>query len=97
MSLREHTFVDKIEVLATGHLQVRRATAIIDRHGNERARSYHRCSYAPGDDVSHEDVRVQAVAAATWTADVIDEYRAWRAQQTKGPTPHHGDADPHLG
>lgn len=44
--------------------------------GNQVSASYHRHVVAPGDDYSAEDGRVQAICAATHTADVVAAYKA---------------------
>jgi hypothetical protein len=78
MALTKETIVDKIEVLEMGQVQVRTATRILE-DGVQLSQSYHRHSIAPSDnssgswvdtDISGEDARVQAVANATWTAEV---------------------------
>jgi hypothetical protein len=38
--------------------------------------SFHRHVVAPGDDYSGEDARVQAICAATHTAEVVAAYKA---------------------
>ena len=65
----------KIEVLSNGTLQVRR-TDIVLKNGVEVGRTYHRHCLMPGDDVTNEVQRVQAVAAATWTPEVVSAYEA---------------------
>jgi hypothetical protein len=44
--------------------------------GKELSSSYHRWSFAPGDDVSGQPANVQAIAAAAWTPAVIAAYQA---------------------
>lgn len=66
MALTEESVIDKIEVLASGHVQVRRATRIL-RDGELIAETYHRHVLAPGDDVSTEHPRVAAIAHAAWS------------------------------
>ena len=77
MSLTETTKVDQIEITEGNHIQVRTAT-IIEKDGTELTRTFHRCAFYPGSDVSNEDAKVQAVANAIWTAEVIAEYEASR-------------------
>ena len=78
MALTKETVVDKIEVLEAGQVQVRTATRVME-DGVQLSQSYHRHVLEPstktgdtwGDtDISLEDARVQAVANATWTAEV---------------------------
>lgn len=65
----------KIEVLSSGALQIRRADIVL-KDGVEVGRTYHRHSLMPGADVTNEAPRVQAVAAATWTPEVVSAYEA---------------------
>ena len=80
MALEKQTVVDKIEVIENGAVQVRTATRIVE-DGNVISSSYHRHVVAPGDDYSGEDTRVQAICAATHTADVVAAYQASQEQQ----------------
>jgi hypothetical protein len=80
MSLEKKTLVDKIEVLENGCVQVRTATRIVE-DGSTISQSFHRHVVAPGNDYSSEDARVQAICAATHTADVIASYKAASAAQ----------------
>jgi|TARA_R110000824_G_C15105480_1_gene666657 hypothetical protein len=79
MALAKTTTVDKIEVLEMGQLQVRRAT-IISEDGVELSRTFHRHVLEPGADTTGEAQRVQDVAAATWTAEVVADWDAFIAQ-----------------
>ena len=90
MALTKETVVDKIEVLEMGQVQVRTATRIKE-DGTELSSSFHRHVLAPstktdgswGDtDISGEDARVQAVATATWTAEVKTAYQEMTDAQT---------------
>ena len=79
MSLEKQTIVDRIEVVENGSVQVRTATRIVE-DGNVISTSYHRHVVAPGQDYSQEDARVQAICAATHTAEVIAAYQAAQTQ-----------------
>jgi hypothetical protein len=70
MALTEKTIVDKIEVLETNAIQVRTAN-VIEKDGIEIAKTYHRHVINPGDDLTNEDLKVQAIASAIWTEEVI--------------------------
>ena len=83
MALTKETVVDKIEVLEMGQVQVRTATRVKE-DGAVLSSSFHRHVVVPsvktgdtwGDtDISGEDVRVQAVANATWTNSVKTAYQ----------------------
>ncbi len=76
------TFVDQIEVVANGAVQVRTRTNVVES-GVVIGSSLHRHVVNPGDDYSGEDARVQAICSATHTADVIDAYKAAGAAQEK--------------
>ena len=78
MALTKETVVDKIEVLEMGQVQVRTATKVLE-NGVVLSRSFHRHVLEPSNkdsgswqdtDISGEDARVQAIANATWTAEV---------------------------
>ena len=76
MSLTKSVLIDKIEVLEMGQIQVRTATVIAE-DGAELSRTFHRHVLEPGADTSGETERVAAVAAATWTAQVVADWDAW--------------------
>lgn len=80
MALTETKVIDKIEIVGLGILQVREATTIM-RDGVEAAKTYHRWSFAPGEDVSSMPANVQAIAAAAWTPEVVANYKAFIAAQ----------------
>jgi hypothetical protein len=78
--LEKIEIVDRIEVVESGAVQVRTATRIME-DGNQISATFHRHVVAPGDDYSAEDARVQAICAATHTAEVIAAYKAASAAQ----------------
>lgn len=72
--LRNETFVSLISVLVDGQLQIRYSRRIYD--GAELlAETYHRNVLVPGDDVSREDPRVQAIARVVWTPAIVKAYQ----------------------
>ena len=73
MALEKQTVVDKIEVLENGTVQVRTAARIVE-DGTIISTSFHRHIVVPGQDYSNEDARVQAICAATHTAEVVAAY-----------------------
>jgi hypothetical protein len=81
MALQEITKVDQIELTEHNVLQVRTAT-IIERDGVEISRTFHRHTVSPGEDVSNEDPKVQAIANTIWTPEVIAAYQALIANNT---------------
>jgi hypothetical protein len=78
--LEKLTVVDRIEVIESGVVQVRTKTTIIE-DGKQISGNFHRHVVVPGADYSGEDARVQAICAATHTADVIAAYQAASAAQ----------------
>jgi hypothetical protein len=81
MALTEKTIIDKVELVENNSIQVRTAT-IIERDGTEISRSFHRHVVSPGDNVTNEDPKVQAIANAIWTEEVIAAYQALIANNT---------------
>ena len=73
MALTEKTIIDKIELVENNSIQVRTAT-IIQKDGLELTRTYHRHVVKPTDDIANEDAKVQAIANAVWTPEVIAAY-----------------------
>ena len=80
MALTERTEQDKIEILASGVIQVRTAT-IIERDGVEISRSFHRHVVAPDDDLTNESDAVKGYAAVAHTPARVAAYRANKARQ----------------
>jgi hypothetical protein len=76
--LEKVTVADLIEILENGCVQVRTKTAIKE-DGVEISSKFHRHVVVPGADYSAEDARVQAICAATHTADVVAAYEAAQA------------------
>ena len=75
MDLTEKTIIDKIEIVENNSIQVRTAT-IIEKDGVEITRTFHRHVVAPGADITNEDPKVQAIANAIWTEEIIAAYSA---------------------
>ena len=81
---------DKIEVVSTWNINVRKATKVMEEQADgskkELSRSFHRRTVQCGDidasdnfvdtDISSETTEVKAIAAAVWTQAVKD---AWKA------------------
>lgn len=78
--LEKVTSVDLIEVVENGSIQVRTKTAIKE-DGVEISSKFHRHIVVPGADVSAEDAKVQAIASAVHTPEVIAAYEAAIAAQ----------------
>jgi len=75
MSLEKRVIVDMIEVLESGHIQVRQATKIMEG-GKEISKTYHRHVLSPGDSLEGQDEKVQRIAKAVWTPEVVAVYKA---------------------
>jgi archaellum component FlaF (FlaF/FlaG flagellin family) len=78
--LEKIEIVDRIEVIENGSVQVRTKTAIME-DGKQISGNFHRHIVAPGDSYAGEDDRVQAICAATHTAEVIAAYKAANTAQ----------------
>jgi hypothetical protein len=78
MALIKQTVTGQIEVGELGTIGLRTDTVVLD-DGVELNRSFHRKVLAPGDDVTGEDAKVQAVASAVWTTEVVAAYVAAQA------------------
>lgn len=74
----EISVIDSITVKELGQIEVRRADKVL-KDGVEIAKSLHRHVLNPGADTSAEDPKVQAIASATWTPEVIDAWEALNA------------------
>jgi len=75
MALEKVISVDLIEVVENGSIQVRTKTAIKE-DGIEISSKFHRHVVAPGADYSAEDAKVQAIAVAIHTNEVIAAYQS---------------------
>ena len=82
MALTKEVVIDKVEVVENGIVQVRQVTRIME-DGNQLSSSYHRWTLTPGQDVSDQESKVQAVCNAVWTPEVIAAYEA--QQQANNP------------
>ena len=65
----------KEEILPNQVIQIR-TTTVVEEDGVELARTHHRHTVAPGDDVSGEVDEVRAIASTLWTEEVIAAYQA---------------------
>jgi len=72
--LEKVSVIDKIEVLESGHIQIRRVDKILE-DGKEISKSYHRHVLSPDDDLTGQNERVIAIANIVWTPDVIEKYK----------------------
>ena len=75
MSLQEVKVIDNITVTENGIILYREATKIL-KDGNEIAKTYHRTSLTPGQDLTGEPSNVVAICNLTWTEEVVAAYQA---------------------
>ena len=80
MTLASNTIIDRIEVLENGVVQVRQAQVITDS-GNEIARNFSRWVLSPGENITTQDPKIQAICNAVWTSAVVSAYQAAQAAQ----------------
>ena len=82
MALTENTSIDQIEIVGDWNIQVRQAT-IIEKDGNQVARSFHRWVLTPDSDISGQEQKVQDICNAAWTDEVKAAYETFKAEQAK--------------
>ena len=75
MSLTKTTTVDQITVTEHGTVLYREATRVVE-NGNEIAKTYHRTSLTPGQDLTGHPANVVAICNTAWTAEVVAAYQA---------------------
>jgi DNA-binding transcriptional LysR family regulator len=75
MSFTETKTIDQITVTENGIVLYREATRIL-KDGDEIAKTYHRSSLTPGQDLTGQPANVVAICNAAWTAEVISAYQA---------------------
>jgi hypothetical protein len=66
MALTKEIVIDKIEVLESGAIQVRQATRVLE-DDVVLSTSYHRHVLEKDADLTNEDPKVAAIAAAAWS------------------------------
>jgi hypothetical protein len=75
MAITKQTVVDQITVTENGTVLYREATRVVE-NGNEIAKTYHRTSLTPGQDLTGQPDNVRAIAQVAWTTQVIAAYQA---------------------
>lgn len=77
MALSRETVTDKIEILETGHIQIRHATYIVEDGERVSGPEYRRTVIAPGEAISPETpAQISEIAAIMWTPTVVAAYDA---------------------
>jgi len=72
--LEKQVNIDQIEVTESGYVQVRQATKIME-DGKEISKTYHRHVLSPGDSLEGQAEKVQRIARAVWTDEVVAAYK----------------------
>lgn len=81
MELTEKTEISKIEVVGKyNHVQVRE-DVVIERNGEEIARTHQRYTVAPGDDHTKLDPKVRAICEVVHIPEVIQAYQQAQQQE----------------
>jgi len=81
MALTETKVIDQITVTENGIVLYREATRIL-KDGDEIAKTYHRSSLTPAQDLTGVPANVVAICNTAWTPAVIAAYQAQIAQNT---------------
>jgi hypothetical protein len=76
----ETKVIDQIMVTENGVIQIREATRIF-KDDVEIAKTYHRTSLTPAQDLTGQPANVVAICNAAWTEEVVSAYQAQVAQQ----------------
>jgi DNA-binding transcriptional LysR family regulator len=80
MAITKQTVVDQITVTENGIVLYREVTRVVE-DGNEIAKTYHRTSLTPGQNLTGQPTNVVAICNAAWTPEVIAAYQAQQANQ----------------
>ena len=75
MTITKSTVVDQITVTENGIVLYREATRVVE-DGNEIAKTYHRTSLTPAQDLTGQPANVVAICNVAWTAEVVAAYQA---------------------
>ena len=75
MAITKQTAVDQITVCENGIVLYREVTRVVE-DGNEIAKTFHRTSLTPGQDVTGQPSNVVAICNAAWTSEVVAAYQA---------------------
>lgn len=82
-NLSEVTVVNSMEVFPCGQIVVSKTTTVY-RDGVEIASETETPTINPGDDISGEDPKVQSMASAIWTDELIQKFKQDSAQTDSG-------------
>ena len=76
----ETKVIDQITVTENGIVLYREATTVL-KDGDQIAKTYHRTSLTPGQDLTGQPDNVKAIAQVAWTEAVIAAYQEQISQQ----------------
>ena len=79
MAFTENISIDQIEIVGGWNIQVRQAT-VIEKDGEQIARSFHRWVLTPDMDISDQEQKVQSIANAAWTSEVKAAYEVFKTE-----------------
>jgi DNA-binding transcriptional LysR family regulator len=82
MALTETKVIDNITITENGIILYREATRIL-KDGDEIAKTYHRSSLTPAQDLTGVPSNVVAICNTAWTPAVIAAYQAQVAAQQR--------------
>lgn len=71
----ESSIIDTINARDTGHIEIRTSNRVL-KDGVIISTTYHRHCLSPNDDLTKQDARVQAIATANWTPEIVAAYEA---------------------
>lgn len=74
MEMEKRKEIDQIVIEANGCVIFREATSIIEG-SNILAKTYHRTTLAPGDDLTNVPSNVADICRVTWTEEKIQAYQ----------------------
>lgn len=75
MALTETKVIDQITVTENGTVLYREATRIL-KDGDQIAKTFHRTSLTPAQDLTGQPANVVAICNAAWTPEIIAAYQA---------------------
>lgn len=78
--LTKETVVDQITVMENGTVLYREATRIME-DDVQLSQTFHRTSLTPGQDLTGQPEKVQAIAQVAWTPEVVAAYEEQQALQ----------------
>jgi hypothetical protein len=78
--ITKRKIIDLIQLVQNNSIQVREAI-LIEEEGVELSRTFHRYVLSPGDNIENEDPRIQSIANAIWTPEIIENYRNFLLQK----------------